>query len=249
MSKEQQILQQCRAELEGKSILLVDDQAFVRRLVARMLDDIKDLQLYDATDGADAIRKLSINQIDAVLLDINMRPVNGLEALKAIRIGVGAAPRNIPVTMLTTVSDERAVRTAIELDANGFIVKPASLSSLLKRLARGVTQEIDMRPEGVYANVDLPDLEGVDQSTNAELEKVVPGLRRKTRTPRPGHEIVELKLGQVKAGDILVDGVFTRKGTTLVAEETVLNDQMISRLGDLNEIMDTWDVSVERKLN
>lgn len=249
MSKEEQLLQQCRLELEGKSILLVDDQAFVRRLVARMLDGIKDLQLYDATDGADAIRKLSIHNIDAVLLDINMRPVNGLEALKAIRIGVGTAPRNIPVTMLTTVSDERAVRTAIELDANGFIVKPASLSSLLKRLARGVMQEIEMRPEGLYANVDLPDLEGVDQSSNAELEKVVPGLRRKTRKPRPDHEIVQMKLGQVKSGDVLVDGVFTRKGTTLVAEETTLNDQMITRLNDLNEIMDTWDVSVERKLD
>jgi len=105
-----------------------------------------------------------------------------------------------------------------------------------------------MRPQSDYAKVDLPDMAGVEQSTDAELDRVMPGLRRKSRQPRLGHEIIDIKLGMVRKGDVLVDGVYTRKGTTLVAEETVLDDQMIDRLGDLNEIMETRSVAVERKI-
>lgn len=232
--------------LAGRSVMIVDDQAFIRRLVARALADVENLMLLDAEDGGAAIRQIKFQPVDAVLMDINMKPVNGLEALKRLRTG-SAGPPAIPVIMLTTVADERAVKTAMRLDANGFIVKPASAAILVSRLARGLTVPTPLKSIREYKDIEIPDI-GELVADQADADAVRPAKDTTKHTARPGYEIRSLPIQDVAAGDRLVESVRTAKGVDLLPEETVLTPQLATSLRDLSEFVQVPEVTVEREV-
>jgi CheY-like chemotaxis protein len=109
--------------MKQRTVLIVDDQAFVRQMMRRALVGMGTYQILEASDGLDAIRlmrELASNtgslgagtdlmakpqegaaKIDCIVSDINMLPMNGLEFVKAIRVGLAPIPRNTPVIMLT----------------------------------------------------------------------------------------------------------------------------------------------------
>lgn len=229
------------AALRGTEILIVDDQAFIRRLVTQSLARLEDVTLHEATDGADAVQRLSGIRVDAILLDINMRPMNGLEALKAVRTGIGLTPRDLPVTMLTTVSDERAVNAALALDAHGFVLKPASASILVRRLARSLQAGIALKPVDAYEAVSLPDLDAASAAPPARG-----GPRPAPYRRRPGDMTLHIAIDQLEPGDRVVDPLRTVKGTEVLPAGTILDAAMLARLLDLGAMLGTGALTVDR---
>lgn len=255
---------QAVAALRDTAILIVDDQAFIRRLVVQSLSRLEDVTLHQATDGADAIQQLSALRVDAILLDINMRPINGLETLKAVRTGIGLTPRDLPVIMLTTVSDERAVNASIALDAHGFVLKPASAPILVRRLARSLAATIDLKPVDTYDAVPLPSLDDVPESPRARPDTAAPPPRAPVPRPemprlhpaaeppapprrRPGDLTLHMAIDQLEPGDRVVDPLMTAKGTEILPAGTVLDATMVARLVDLGSMLGTGAITVERR--
>jgi two-component system chemotaxis response regulator CheY len=93
--------------------------------------------------------------VDAVILDINMPEMNGLDLLK--RMSEDAVMKNIPVVMMTTEASEAHMTTAFELGAKGFIRKPFVPEELRKMLL-GV---LGFDEKGSYGE-HQGDSEGVD---------------------------------------------------------------------------------------
>ena len=101
-------------------ILLVDDAAFMRKVIKDTLTKNGYTDLYEAVDGADAVEKFSEINPDLVIMDITMPNMDGLEALKAMRAKNGSAN----IVMCSAMGQEAMVIEAIKSGAKDFIVKP-----------------------------------------------------------------------------------------------------------------------------
>ena len=109
-------------------ILLVDDAAFMRKVIKDTLSKAGYTDLHEAVDGADAVEKFNELKPDLVLMDITMPNMDGLGALKAIR----AADGNANVVMCSAMGQETMVIDAIRSGAKDFIVKPFKGERVLK---------------------------------------------------------------------------------------------------------------------
>ena len=109
-------------------ILLVDDAAFMRMMVKNTLNENGYTDLYEASDGAEAVTKYAELKPDLVIMDITMPNMDGLEALKAIR----KADPNASVVMCSAMGQEAMVIEAIKSGAKDFIVKPFKPDRIIK---------------------------------------------------------------------------------------------------------------------
>lgn len=108
-------------------ILVVDDHFMVRRGITELIKKIKNISSVDeAKNGKEALKKISINIYDIVLLDVSMPGENGLEILKQI----DRHNSKVAVIMLSMYSDEHYVARAIKAGASGYLSKDNSPDEL-----------------------------------------------------------------------------------------------------------------------
>jgi len=118
---------------KGTQILLVDDQSSMRQLVKRQLESAGYSGIQEASSGVEALVKLDASQFDLVILDWTMPQMTGLEVLKQIRQKV--AFKELKVMMLTAEGLKENVISAIQAGANGYVVKPFTLQTLIQKVA------------------------------------------------------------------------------------------------------------------
>lgn len=112
----------------AKKILLVDDAAFMRKMIKDTLSKNGYTELFEAVDGADAVAKYDEIGPDLVIMDITMPNMDGLEALKTIR---GKDP-GASIVMCSAMGQESMVMDAVRSGAKDFIVKPFKADRVLK---------------------------------------------------------------------------------------------------------------------
>lgn len=112
----------------SKSILVVDDSASIRQMVTLTLSGAGYGTL-EAVDGEDGYSKAIANPIRAVITDLNMPRMNGIEFIRKFRAHPSSA--GVPIVFLTTESDEAMKRQAKEAGAIAWIVKPFKQDQLL----------------------------------------------------------------------------------------------------------------------
>jgi two-component system chemotaxis response regulator CheY len=120
-----------------KRVLIVDDDPFIRRLIATTLEDVTHFELLQAGDGEEALAVAARERPDLVFLDIDMPRLDGIEVCRRLR----AAPEtaNATIVMLTAARGDEAERDAGEAGADLYLTKPFSPLDLL-RLAEGLTE-------------------------------------------------------------------------------------------------------------
>ncbi len=125
-------------------ILVVDDESAIRRALRPPLMELG-FQVAEASRGEEALQALrSSGAFDAVLLDINMPGIGGIETLRRIR---SIAPR-LPVLMLTVRDDEEDKVEALDLGADDYVTKPFSTRELIARIRSAVRRvRAPARPE------------------------------------------------------------------------------------------------------
>jgi CheY-like chemotaxis protein/HPt (histidine-containing phosphotransfer) domain-containing protein len=141
--------------LDKKKVLVVDDQDVVRMVVSHLLRDMGAFEVYAAGSVQGAMDQLNRHTVDLVICDIEMEPQSGLHLLKAIRSGTTRSRINVPVMMLTAHSGMTVVRKAIELDADGFVVKPVRPVQLEAKVTEAMTAGRAKREPLVYAAIDF----------------------------------------------------------------------------------------------
>ena len=231
------------ATLSHMTVLLVDDQRFVRSIVRSMLSSVEGLVILEAESGKRALEILAADHVDIVVMDINMPDLNGLQARKAIRTSTGGVRPLIPVVMLTSLNDMAVVRSCGELDCQGFLLKPVSKTDLISKLARALEREWTLREPGHYWGTEVPAIIPVDDSG---VPGTSPGSPDSNTEPRPGHEFVTVDFDGLKPNDILVRDMRMKNGSTMANAGTALSKLMIDRLQDLRKVAAFDSVEIER---
>jgi two-component system chemotaxis response regulator CheY len=112
----------------SKTILTIDDSASIRQMVAMTLS-AAGLDVIEAANGADGYAKATGQTVHAVVTDLNMPVMNGIEFIRKYR--QHPSSKGVPIILLTTESDEELKRQAKEAGATGWIVKPFKQDQLL----------------------------------------------------------------------------------------------------------------------
>jgi CheY-like chemotaxis protein len=122
------------SNLEGRRILIVDDEPFMRRTIKAVLRVIDHFVVAEADDGDFALGLLIEFKPDVVLCDVAMPRMGGLEFVAQLRKHPDVTLRGTPVIMLTGHSRETTVIAAVRLQVSGYLIKPISPKLLGARL-------------------------------------------------------------------------------------------------------------------
>ena len=115
-----------------KRVMIVDDSAFMRLSLKSMFENNGYEVVGEAENGAVAIKKYNDLKPDIVTMDITMPEMDGVQALKEIRILDSQAK----IVMISAIGQENYVKEAVMLGAKGFIVKPWKEDYVIQTLSK-----------------------------------------------------------------------------------------------------------------
>ena len=119
--------------MENKKILICDDSKFMRMMLKDIIENMGVLKsnIFEAEDGKVGVEKYNEIKPDAMLMDITMPVMDGIEALKEIR----AYDPQAKVDMLTAAGQQSKIVEAVKSGAAEFITKPFEKEEVLRTLA------------------------------------------------------------------------------------------------------------------
>jgi two-component system cell cycle response regulator len=113
------------------SILLVDDNEQNLELMAAYIEELG-CQMHMARDGVEALEQVSAQRPDLILLDVMMPRMSGFQVCKKLKSD--EATREIPIVMVTALSEVSDVEHAVDVGADDFLSKPVNRLELLTRV-------------------------------------------------------------------------------------------------------------------
>ncbi len=150
-------------------ILLVDDNQHMRVLLVEVLRAIGVKDVFEAADGAEALKTLRTNSIDIVITDLAMQPLDGIDFVRLVRNSKDSPNPMVPVIMITGHSTLRRVAEARDVGVNEFLSKPVT--------ARGVIERIGRVVDNPRSFVRTPDYFGPDRRRRDDPGYVGPRRR------------------------------------------------------------------------
>lgn len=114
-------------------VLVADDARVMRMLVRHWLERLG-LEVDEAEDGFEALRRVRGCGYSLVVLDINMPGITGLGVLEGIRSD--PSTRGVPVILLTTLGHEGDIQRGARLGASAYLTKPLAYGALKDTVAR-----------------------------------------------------------------------------------------------------------------
>ena len=134
----------------ARKVLIVDDVAFVRKVIAKILTDANYQVVGEAEDGPTAIQLYKKFRPDVVTMDVVMPQMSGIEAARKI-LQLDKAAR---VVMISAMEQESLIMESINAGARDYILKPFSAEEIIKTLDRVFVGD-DQMVEKAIAKVQL----------------------------------------------------------------------------------------------
>jgi len=119
-------------------MLLVDDNHHMRVLLTEILRAIGVRQVFEANDGAEALQMMRSHQIDIVMTDLAMQPLDGIDFVRLLRNSQDSPNPMAPVIMITGHSTMRRVAEARDVGVTEFLSKPVTARGVIERISRVV---------------------------------------------------------------------------------------------------------------
>ncbi|AGF54971.1 DNA-binding NarL/FixJ family response regulator [Clostridium saccharoperbutylacetonicum] len=112
-------------------ILIADDHDIIRQGLKRIISFEEDMNIdFEAENGEKALKLLNMHELDVVILDCNMPIMNGIEILRSIKV----QGDKIKVIMLTVENDRNTINTAINIGADGYMLKDSAGTEIVNAI-------------------------------------------------------------------------------------------------------------------
>lgn len=115
-------------------VLIVDDFATMRRILKNILTQIGFSNLYEASDGKNALKVLKNQKIDLIMCDWNMPIMTGLDLLNIVR--GDDELKSIPFVMVTAEAQKENIIQAVQAGVNNYVVKPFTTETITQKLEK-----------------------------------------------------------------------------------------------------------------
>ncbi len=122
------------ANLDTLKILLVDDNAHMRAIVATILKSIGARKILECKDGEEALKALRDWPADIAIVDYQMQPMDGVAFTKSVRAAESSANPYLPIIMMTSFAERQKVVEARDSGVTEFLVKPVTTRGVIDRL-------------------------------------------------------------------------------------------------------------------
>ena len=123
-------------EMEAKVLLVDDEEEFLETLSSRL--EMRGLKVSAVTSGEQAVSKAKEQEYDAIVVDLSMPGIDGLETLKRIK----ANNPNAEIIMLTGHGSIQSGVEAMKLGAGDFLQKPVELSELMAKIGEAKSKKM-----------------------------------------------------------------------------------------------------------
>lgn len=124
--------------MANRRILIVEDSPTMRQLLAFALKRMKDVDIVEAKDGMDGLRKVTSDHFDLALIDINMPVMDGLKLISLIRGDHDV--EQMPICVITTEGGSEDRERAMRLGADEYLTKPIQANEVLS-VARSLLKQ------------------------------------------------------------------------------------------------------------
>lgn len=115
----------------SQSVLIVDDELMTRNLLRMMLQR-EDFQIFEASDGMEALTAVDTYRPDIILLDVMMPIMDGISVCKRLRQDENTA--DMPIIMLSAKTHSNAIQEGLQAGANLYLAKPVPRDVLLQSI-------------------------------------------------------------------------------------------------------------------
>ena len=112
-----------------RRILIVEDSPTMRQLLVLALSRLADVEIVEAQDGMDGLRKVSGDAFDLALIDINIPIMDGLKLISLMRSE--DTLKDIPIVVITTEGAQEDRDRALQLGADEYLTKPIQTNRVL----------------------------------------------------------------------------------------------------------------------
>jgi CheY-like chemotaxis protein len=119
-------------------ILLVDDNHYMRILLAEILRAIGVHHIQEANDGAEGLQMMRDHPIDLVMTDLAMQPLDGIDFVRLLRNSPDSPNQLAPVIMITGHSTFARVNEARDAGVSEFLAKPLTARGVIERLHQAI---------------------------------------------------------------------------------------------------------------
>ena len=115
----------------SKQVLIVDDEAHIRLLIERLLEDLEDdgVQILVAANGDDGLEKIRAYRPDLVFLDVMMPGINGFEVCRTVKKEL--AMEDVFIVLLTAKGQKQDAQLGAEAGADTYMTKPFNPDAML----------------------------------------------------------------------------------------------------------------------
>ncbi len=104
----------------------------MRQLLVFALQRVREVEVTEADDGVDGLRKLAGAKFDLIITDINMPIMDGLKLVKRIRTDENH--KDVPIIIITTEGSQEDRTRALALGANAYITKPIQAPQVIQKV-------------------------------------------------------------------------------------------------------------------